>query len=276
MTNNPFIGSLTAGKPAQGLVPDRIKQKRRYPFVFLVDVSSSTTAGGDQADIHAIHRGLAEIFQVFRSPPPNSELADRIDQIDVCLISYADKPLLIFDWSLAPDVPSSVNLATGVYTYTGEALTFAFKMIAERLAYFRDPSNKIPSGLPHVFHITDGAPSDLKPGQPLWIQIQEQLGRLAGGANPEKQMVEVLHFVTPNGCRQTQGATETGQKIMANLSGAKTVYELSNSVTSMPQLVKMVTLIISSVSAFGAPASGADAGHSFANQSGGAIKNTVY
>lgn len=263
MTFDPLVQQLVAGAaahaagaPPPGEVPNKIKHEKRFPFLFLVDISGSTGDGGANADIHAINRALGEIFATLKNPPPSTPLADQNDLIDVSVVSYSDEPRVEVDWSLADELPASTNFTPQRGTRTARAMDFSLAHIAKRLQYFADPNNRIPSGLPHIIHITDGAPTDMTPGDQRWEQIAAKLGRLGYGEN---QKAEILHFVSPNGCRLNplnshltdgNGNLLTGQQALAKLSGAKSVYEIGQGSDTIADLVKLITLLMTTISSF--------------------------
>lgn len=248
---------LSAAISAGGIVPDDQKHLTRYPFLFLVDVSASTSMGGNDADIHTINQTLTDILEMFRMPPPGNELADKNHQIDFSVISYSDDPVVEIPWTIATNLPHSVNFEPRRSTCTNAALDAALHHIADRLRYYKDPANNIPSsGLAHIFHITDGAPTDFAIGTPLWDKMRARLTKLSGGGNPERQQAVIIHFITPNGCRivdpdysprDEDGTVLTGQQALARLSGTETVYELSQGTQSMPDLIALVTHVVSRV-----------------------------
>lgn len=267
MTTDPMLhilhknaAAVGAGGLPNGQIPDPLKHKKRFPFLFLIDISGSTGQGGANADIHAINQSLGQIFDTLKNPPPSSPLADQVDQIDVSVVTYSDNPHIEVDWTMCNGLPVSTNFTPLQGTRTALAFEFALAHIHKRLDYYRDPNNRIPSGLPHIIHITDGAPTDMRPGDARWVAIAERLGRVMGTNNPEaKQQAEVLHFISPNGCRlhpinqhlvDETGAPMTGQQALAKLSGKKSVYEISQGVATTPDLVKLITVVMTTISAF--------------------------
>lgn len=247
--------ALDGSGGAAGLVPEEEKHLTRYPFIFLVDVSASTGFGEADADIHKINQALTDIFAKLRVPDADSELADRHRQVDVCVITYSDSPIVEIDWTTAPNLPSSVMYEPRQATNTLKALVESFALIQARLKYYRDPSNNIPSpGLAHIFHITDGAPTDLPINSPDWHAVRKHLANLAHGKSGERRDAVILHFVAPNGCRITDfapvdetGKQITGQEYLARLSKPQSVYRLTEGAEAFKDLITLVTHVITKV-----------------------------
>jgi uncharacterized protein YegL len=239
-----------------GIVPERSKHLKRYAFAFLVDISGSTGVGPDP-DINHINDAINKLFNTLLNPPANSELARQIIQVDVCLITYSNAPDIIIPWSVQKDLPASIQpFKPQQGTATGKALEHALAYIGTRQRYYKKTENNIPSGMPHIIHLTDGAPTDMTIGSPRWADVQARLSKLGGTINPEHQKAHILHFVSPNGCvagspsgtmKDEHGQDITGQQALAKLSGANTVYALGSEVASFHALVKMITAIISKV-----------------------------
>jgi uncharacterized protein YegL len=223
--------------------------------LFLVDISGST-GGGDRPDIDTINRCLPQLIENLRNPPQGSELAKQIEHVDVALVTYSDEPYEIFDFTLAEHLPASIHPFTPQnLTATGSALEFALSRIGDRIRYLK--SIKTPIGLPHIFHITDGAPTDIKIGTQRWRDISEKLGRVHGkqvGSLESKQVAKILHFATPNGCDPDQRpmTDENGNKIngheaLALLSGPDSVFTIDYGVESFTELTSLIEAVITSV-----------------------------
>lgn len=278
-----IINSVKQRVGAGRLVPPKQAHLKRFPFVFVVDISSSTGGGGANADIHAINRDLANCVDALRNPPAGSDLAKVKDQLDVTIITYSTAPKAIVEWEQPSNLPVSFNFQPSGCTETGAALSLAIDMISARLDQLHQPGQKIKSGTPHIFHITDGEPTDMKPGTPVWDRVAARIQRFTTGANPELSRPILLHFISPNGCRvnsQTSMKDENGQAIsgqqaLAKLSGAKTVIELTQGAGSMPAMVKAITMIITTVSSINPSRSAVDVIQDEANKSNGALKTTA-
>jgi uncharacterized protein YegL len=274
MTMSKVVNASFSDLPTPaGTVPDKKKHLKRYPFVLLIDISGSTGTGSDP-DIGHINDAIAKLIDKLLNPPASTELAHQVDQIDVALITYSDKPTIEIPWSITNSLPASIPpfkpLGT---TATGVALEKALSYIGDRLRDYKDTKNYIPSGLPHIIHLTDGAPTDMKVGDQRWREIQAKLGNLQG---TERQIASILHFVSPNGCmssfiKDETGNDITGQQALAKLSGAATVFEMGKEVQAFEQLIRLVTGVMTKITQnFGA----ADAAEQAARDSHGHIKPT--
>lgn len=269
--SSPLFDDITTG--SSGMVPANQRHMKRFPIVFLVDRSGSTGVGGADADIHGINVMINDIMRVLQNPPPG-DLRDNADQLDISVMSYGSDVTIDVDWSLAENLPTDLHWTADGGTATGAAFKCSLAHIANRLRYYADPANQIPSGMPNIFHTTDGEPSDMTLGTPLWNEVQGHLARLDGTLNPEAAKVKVIHFVAPNGCRITphsahvdeHGNRLSGQDVLARLSGPKSVYELTQGAESLPDLVKLITVVITNITSI-AGAKAEDAAAGFAKSS---------
>ncbi len=227
-----------------GLVPERKKYLKRYPFVFLLDISASTGMEPDP-DIHHINRAIAQLTDMLRSPPPSTELYTQAKQIDVCILAYNESVKEILPWSTSENLPASIPvLQPDGGTSMGKALQHAISKIGERLRYYRDSANNISSGMPHIIHLTDGAPTDITPvGSPAWNDIAGKLNRIDGTTDPEKRKTSILHFCSPKGF---VGGGE-GAQLLAKLTGPNSVFALGSEIANFADLVKLVTVVIGNV-----------------------------
>lgn len=231
-----------------GLVPEASKHKKRYPFIFLIDISGSTGVGTDP-DIHHINRAVADLLDQLRNPPPSAPHVDTVDQIDFCIITYSNAPTIEVPWTDAPHLPPSIPpFVPGGTTHTADALEFAITQIRARLNYYKDPANNIASNIPHIIHLSDGKPTDMAPGDPRWQKLQTRLSRIDGNKNIEEKLTTIFHFVAPNGCLPDHvNNNPSGQEILAALSGKGAVYDTANDVGNFSQMVEVVTLLIANI-----------------------------
>lgn len=227
-----------------GLVPEGKKYIKRYPFVFLLDISASTGAEPDP-DIHHINRAIAQLIDMLKNPAPSGQLYTQAKSIDICVLSYNESVQEVVPWSMSENLPASIPLLQpDGGTAMGKALNYAINKLAERLRYYRDPANNISSGLPHIIHLTDGAPTDITPvGSPAWNDIAGKLNRIDGTTDPEKRKTSVLHFCSPKGYI---GGGE-GAQLLAKLSGSHSVFALGSEIANFADLVKLVTVVITNV-----------------------------
>ena len=249
---SPLINGDAGGTP----IPKDKTHLKRFPFVFLVDVSHSTSFGGDNADLHAINRELPRCFETLRSPPPDSDLANVKGQIDICLVTYSQTPKNIFLWQPADELPTSVSLQSETNTSTRAALNHAMDLIEERLKLLKQPGQKVQTGAPHIFHITDGVPNDVYPHMPEWKQLVDRIAVFATNADQDRatdQKGHLLHFITPSAERinkdnrfiDENGNDISGKEALIKLSGEKTVITLNRGASSLPDVIKLITAIIS-------------------------------
>lgn len=234
-----------------GFVPPTLAGKKRYPFVFIIDISGSTGLEPDP-DIHHINRAIGLLLDTLRNPTPSSELQKQVDAIDICILAYSAQTTEILPWSIVQNLPPAVQpLSPQSSTSTGGAIEQALSQISNRLHYYDDPANGFAYGMPHIIHLTDGAMTDMKPGDGRWNNIKQRLDNINGVTNPEKRSVTMLHFVSPKGCVRdlinVNGRQMSGQQLLAELTGPNTVYEMGREIGSFEQLIKLITVAITSI-----------------------------
>lgn len=229
-----------------GFVAPKDMGKKRYPFVFLIDISGSTGSQPDP-DIHHINRALNTLIGTLRNPTPSSELAQQIAAVDICIIAYSDSTYDVLPWSTYQNLPAAIQPLTPQNgTATGRGIEQALRQIGDRLRWFRDPSRNISSGMPHIIHLTDGAMTDMAPGDARWNTIKASLDNLNGTTNVEKKSVAMINFVSPKGTVGA-GSGNSGQELLAQLSGAGSVHELGKEVDSFENLVTFITVAITKI-----------------------------
>ena len=234
-----------------GFVPPTMAARKRYPFVFIIDISGSTGMEPDP-DIHHINKAISILLDTLRNPTPSSELQKQVDSLDICIICYSDTPREIVPWSIVQNLPPAVHTLTPEHsTGTGAAIEMALQQISNRLHYYKDPNNCFGSGMPHIIHITDGAMNDMKPGDARWNDIKQRLDNINGVSNPEKKSVTMLHFVSPKGCDRERininGRMMTGQQLLAELTGSDTVFEMGREIGSFEVLIRLITVAITDI-----------------------------
>lgn len=234
-----------------GFVPPTLAGRKRYPFVFIIDVSGSTGMQPDP-DINHINKAIGILLDTLRNPTPSSDLQKQVDAIDICIIAYSTTPAEILPWSIVQNLPAGLPpLTPQSSTGTGGAIEAALNQIGERLRYYADPANRFASGMPHIIHLTDGAMTDMAPGDARWNSIKQRLDNINGAANPEKKSVTMLHFVSPKGCDRDRisvgGRMMSGQQLLAELTGPDTVFEMGREIGSFEQLIRLITVAITSI-----------------------------
>ncbi len=246
MTTDLFesiIGNAALG--ASNLIPEKTSHLKRFPFIFLVDTSGSTGSLPDP-DIDHINTAIGTLLENLRNPPPNSDLAHRKPTIDLCIISYNDSPTTVLPWTSADALPPSLPpLAPWGCTATSKALVHALREIRARQTVYGGAGT--PSGMPHIFHLTDGYPTDIQIGDPMWNELHERLTKLDGSQN-EKSYARLINFISPRGLSVAPGAPMAGLDIISQLAGANSVFPLGSGTGRFETLIKMVTVIIRVVS----------------------------
>jgi len=254
-----LLRSLNTPEPPQITIPEAVTRKTRFPIVILVDASASTnfdaiqqSEGGPNADIHRINSALSKLVNLLRTPPPGP-LLDNRDAIDVCIISYSSDMRVELPWTPAPDLQSMFPpIVPRNATDTGEAILYS---IDYALKHYRNLTGRnISCGMPHIFHITDGVPTDMHPGSPLWVEVQSMLGRMASTTNPEKRYLALKNIVTANGCdpnapgvMEVNGQRLTGLEVMKQLAAGSHTYELANTEDAFHDLIGLFTVLITNV-----------------------------
>lgn len=254
-----LLRSLNTPEPPQLALPEAVTRKTRFPVIVLVDASKSTdydgiqeVLGGPNADIHRINSALAKLVNLLRSPPPGP-LLDNRDAIDVTIISYSNDMRVELPWTPAQDLPPMIApIVPREMTHTGEAILYA---IDYALKHYRNlKARNISCGMPHIFHITDGCPTDMEPGSPLWKEVQDMLGRMASSKSPEKRYMALKNIVTANGCdmnspgcMELNGQRFTGLDIMKQLAAGSQSYELANTEDAFHDLIGLFTVLITNV-----------------------------
>lgn len=254
-----LLRSLQSPEPPQLNIPEAVTRKTRYPVIVLVDASQSTdydaiqgVLGGPNADIHRINAALAKLVNLLRTPQPGP-LLDNRDAIDVTIISYSNDMRVELPWTPAFDLPPMIApIVPREMTNTGEAILYA---IDYALKHYRNLKGRnISCGMPHIFHITDGCPTDMQPGSPLWKEVQDMLARMASSKNPEKRYMALKNIVTANGCDinspgclEMNGQRYTGLDVMKQLAAGSQTYELTNTEDAFHDLIGLFTVLITNV-----------------------------
>lgn len=249
-----LLQQLQTPEPPPLNIPAAATRKTRFPILILVDISGSTGAdpisgfGGQNADIHRINNAIQKIISMLRTPPAGTPLADNRDCIDLAIITYSNSVDVNLPWTPAATLPPMIPpFAPQGGTETGKAILFGIDYALKQ--YLQLKRNNIKCGLPNIFHITDGAPTDMQPGSPVWAEVQAQLARMS--PNIEKKYVALKSFVTANGCDLNAGASTladgrqvTGLQMMSELSNGAETFELTNTEDAFHDMVQLVTVLI--------------------------------
>lgn len=267
MSTTAFTSSLddliNLGGPA---LPEIDTADPRFPFLLLVDISGSTgSSGASQGgtpDIDKINEAMGQLVQKLKYPPSKGPLAQVQDQIDLAVVAYSDNPLLVVDWTPASQLPDQLPLFTaGGGTAMGKALNTALDKILARQRRYKEQG--LPKcGLPHIFHMTDGEPTDISVGDALWTTIEQKLAKAA--SDPKKKSLVVRHFVAPNGYavtaktpKDSSGQPINGASLIAKWFGQDAVVPLSDGADNFQNLVEVVVRTITVLSQTGTDAEAA-------------------
>jgi uncharacterized protein YegL len=253
MTLGSFTTSLDALMSTLGgaEIPELETADPRHLFAFLVDTSGSTSRiQNGLRDIDKINEAMAQLVQQLKYPPPSSPLAQVHDQIDILLIAYASDPQVVIDWTPASALPDQLPVFTaGGGTAMGGALNMGLdKVLARQLRYKEQGLPRC--GLPHIFNITDGDPTDVKVGDRLWTEIEQKLAKAA--SDPAKKSLLVRHFLSPNGYVASAPGTVTGAEQIAKWFGASAIVPLDDGANDFQNLVELVVKTITVLSQPGA------------------------
>jgi len=139
--------------------------------VLVIDVSGSMAASGkiDQ---------LAQGLQFFKKDVEGDDLASK--RVDLAVVTFGSDVQVLHDFSSIAEFNPPQLVANGS-TPMGEALIRAMDMVETRKATYR--TNGTDYYRPWIFMITDGAPTDMNPGDVMWTGT---IGRVHGGDAEKK------------------------------------------------------------------------------------------
>ena len=244
----------------KGAVPGPSRRGTRFPMLFLVDTSGSSgvdftsqTINGPDADIHRINAAVQGLFRNLRYPTSGSDLAAEQDNIDVSLITYNDNLRVEVPWTMATQLDPAITPFTAQDgTRTGAALQYALGYIGHRLRYYI--TQNIKHGRPTIIHFTDGAPTDMTPGDAMWQAVQSRLFKVNPQNDPEKRFAVIRHMIADNGANPVRaafqlsnGTTATGLDVLSQLSGPKSTLALSDHPELLDELVEFMTTFVEGV-----------------------------
>jgi len=255
------ISQAQGGFPdsTKGAVPAPSQRGTRFPILFLVDTSGSTgfdpqtQSDGPGADIHRINAAIQGLFRNLRYPTDGTDLAAEQENIDVSLITYYDSLRVEVPWTIATQLDPAVSpfKASGG-TKTGAALQYALGYIGHRIRYCI--ANNIKHGRPTILHFTDGAPTDMLPGDTTWQAVQSRLFKVTPKTDPEKQFAVIRHLISANGADPLRsqfqlpgGGVTTGLNLLGQLSGPKSTLVLDDHPDVIGELVEFMTTFVEGV-----------------------------
>lgn len=235
-------------------IPEIDTADPRFPFVITIDISGSTGMPVNGVkDIDKINEAMGQLVQKLKYPPRSGPLAQVHDQVDILMLAYSTDPVVVLDWTKASELPDQLPLfAAGGGTAMAKALNLSLdKVIARQRRYKEQGLPKC--GLPHIFNVTDGEPTDVKPGDALWCEIERKLAKAA--SDPAKKSLIVRHFVAPNGYvvmpgtpRDAAGVPLTGAEQIGRWFGTPSVVPLDQGTDNFQNLVEVVVKTITVLS----------------------------
>lgn len=227
-------------------IPEVQTADPRFPFLMLIDISGSTASRRlGMPDIDRINEAMLQLVQKLKYPQSSGPLAQVQDQIDIAVVAYSNEPIVVQDWIPAALLPDQLPLFTaGGGTSMGKALNTALDMVLARQRRYK--AQGLPKcGLPHIFHLTDGEPTDIKIGDALWQDIERKIVHAAN--DPKKKSLVVHNFITPNGFATGSGAG-SGAALIMQWFGAKSVVPLADGTDKFQNLVEVIVKTITVLS----------------------------
>ena len=146
--------------------------EERTPNVLVLDTSNSMqkavpdSSGERRPRIEQLNRGL-EIFQ-----DEVSSMVDVKDQIDLSLVTFGGGVEVYQEFKPFSEWEPP-TLTEGGKTPLGEAIREAFELISERKDRYKESG--LPYNRPLIWVLTDGAPTDMKPGDDKWENLREDI-----------------------------------------------------------------------------------------------------
>lgn len=138
-------------------------QQPHCATVLLLDTSGSM--GG--AKLAALTDGL----RLFLQETAGDELASK--RVDLCVLTFGGEVQVHKDFAPVTDYPGDTTLAARGETPMGQALQRGMSLIEERKAAYRAQGTDYYR--PWLMLITDGEPTDMKPGDQRWQQVAAAL-----------------------------------------------------------------------------------------------------
>lgn len=242
-----------------GDVPKADEAYPRFPFLFLVDRSSSTsvdrinkTVLGPQADCRRFTEIMQRMLGKLRAPETDA-LKNVHPGIDVSVMSYSDGYTVDLPWTTAPNLnPAIAPFQPDGFTHTYAALEYAIRYLGSRLRYYGDRG--LTYGRPYLFHLTDGEPTDMNINDHKWNDIKQKFGSLTDASN-EKIYVDLRHIVTEQACqkemtrnKRPDGTPITGLEVLAMLSGPKHCLKADDHPDLVNELVDFIVINITQIS----------------------------
>lgn len=122
--------------------------------IMLVD-----TSGSMSGNLAAVNEGLKSLKKEIEG----DDLASK--RVDLAVVTFDDQTQVLHDFSSIENFEPP-TLRTGGSTAMGDAILKAADMVEQRKQMYK--SKGIDYFRPWIFMITDGEPTDMKPGDPKW------------------------------------------------------------------------------------------------------------
>lgn len=237
------------------IVPPPMKRHTRFPILILIDTSGSTgideqtqTIDGPGADIHRINSTVRNVLTHLRYPDAGSSIYDKIDNIDLAVMTYNSKYNVEMPWSICANIDPMIGpFVAGGGTATHAAMSYAIRYIGDQVRFYN--RNNLKYGRATILHITDGEPQDMMPGDAKWLELQESLGKLTS-PDPKKIATDVRHLISANGHdphrarAELNGRKVTGFELLSMLSGDASVFKIDDHPDIIGELVEFITVLV--------------------------------
>lgn len=251
VTQTPGTKSATASKVksasrgAGSAVPANQSMLTHLLILLLIDISLSMGEGPDP-DIVAVQRMAQNLIDDLAANPTPGVV------VEVAIMAYNHEMKLVQEWAPVSQITVPTLTASGS-TSTGLALLSATDYVERRKDYFINyPGMPIPFAAPHIVHLTDGAPNDVRPGDDLWNDVRAQIAGFS--PQPEKDPYQcVSHFVAQNGLvpgqtglSNQQGQAVSGKEMLTQWTGGDTVFELVDAPAKYASLGRIIAQSVKS------------------------------
>ena len=200
----------------------------RIPVLFIIDTSCDPLSL-HSADVAPIAKAFTDLTALLASPPVTLQLNH---PIDVSLIAYAEQPVLLHDWSDIADCP--VRFTPQLHGAAHAAPVF--RMMRDHLhkLYQRYQRTQTGFDIPHILHITRGAPADLQPDSADWYTTKALFDQIYGipHAYPHANF---HHFIISS---DDGHSGLSGQSIYRTLAPPHFVHDLNQALAKIEPIFK--------------------------------------